>query len=217
MHHRARDLSGQTLGYLTVLSYQGSDGSRSLWSLRCVCGKEIILPAIEITKQQKRGVQASCGCMKRHTISTKRKTHGMSHHKAFAVWRSMIDRCTLPTHQAWKNYGGRGIKVCEEWRRSFSAFWADMGPTYKEGLTLERRDNSAGYSPQNCVWATYTRQARNRRANVLINTPWGQMTVAEAADRSGLNRTTLYYRVNAGVPDSRLFEAPDTSRKFTIW
>ena len=176
-----------------------------------------MLAATEIAKQQKRGIQASCGCMRNKTIAEKRTTHGMSRHKAFAVWRSMIDRCSLPTHQAWARYGGRGITVCDQWRKSFSAFWADMGPTYREGLTLERRDNSAGYSQQNCVWATRTRRARNKRTNVLINTPWGVMTVAEAADRSGLNRTTLYYRVNTGVPDHMLFEAPDTSRKFTTW
>ena len=217
MHHRAKDLSGQTLGYLTVVEYHGSDGRRSLWSLRCACGKIITLPAIEITKQQKKGVLASCGCMRRASIAAKKKTHGMSRHKAFAVWRSMLDRCRLPTHQAWRNYGGRGIRVCESWQGSFAAFWEDMGPTYREGLTLERRDNSAGYSPQNCVWATPIKQARNKRPNVVINTPWGRMTVAEAADRSGLNRTTLYYRVNNGVPEHRLFEAPDTSRKFTIW
>lgn len=175
------------------------------------------MQAVEIVKQQKRRVLASCGCMRRASIAARKTTHGMSGHKAFAVWRSMLDRCALPTHQAWHNYGGRGISVCKEWRGSFAAFWADMGPTYREGLTLERRDNSAGYSPENCVWATRKRQARNKRPNVLINTPWGRITVAEAADRSGLNRTTLYYRVNNGVPEHRLFEAPDTSRKFTIW
>lgn len=217
MHHRAKDLSRQTLGYLTVVKYHGSDGRRSLWLLRCLCAKEIVLPASEITKQQKRGVQASCGCMKKTTIAARKRTHGMSRHKAFAIWRSMLDRCTLPTHQSWHNYGGRGVTVCEEWRRSFQNFWADMGPTYQEGLTLERKDNSAGYGPTNCVWATPLKQARNKRTNAIINTPWGLMTVAEAADRAGLSRSTLYYRVNNGVPDHRLFEAPDTSRKFTIW
>lgn len=217
MHHRAKDLSGQTLGYLTVVKYHGSNGRRSLWLLRCRCGAAVVLAATEIAKQQKRGIQTSCGCMRNKTISEKRTTHGMSRHKAFAVWRSMIDRCSLPTHQAWARYGGRGITVCDQWRKSFSAFWADMGSTYREGLTLERKDNAAGYSPENCVWATPLKQARNKRTNVHINTPWGRMTVAEAADRSGLNRTTLYYRVNNGVPEHRLFEVPDTSRKFTIW
>lgn len=217
MHHRARDLSGQTLGYLTVIKYAGSNGAKSLWELECVCGTRKIIPAIEITKMQKKGVTASCGCKKRETISRKRSTHGMSGHKVFAVWRSMLDRCTLPSHQAWERYGGRGIAVCPEWRASFAAFWADMGPTYREGLTLERKDNSQGYSPDNCVWATRVAQARNTRSNVLVSTPWGEMTAAEAADRAGLNRTTVYYRISRGVPDHRLLEPPCFGRKFTTW
>ena len=210
-------MTGQTLGYLTVLGYRGSDGTHTLWALACVCGKEVILRAGEIGKQRKRGVWSSCGCKKRETISARRTTHGMSKHPAFAVWRSMNDRCHLPSHQAWRNYGARGIAVCERWRTSFAAFWGDMGPTYQSGLTLEREDNSKGYEPGNCVWATYRRQMRNTRRNVLINTPWGLITVAEAAERSGIGRSTLYYRVSTGVPESRLFEAPDSGRKFTIW
>lgn len=74
----------------------------------------------------------------------------------------MLQRCTSPTHPAWKNYGGRGITVCERWRRDFAAFFADMG-VRPEGLTLERVDNERGYSPENCTWATYAAQLKNRR------------------------------------------------------
>lgn len=216
MHHRAKDLSGQKLGYLTVSSFQGSDGKKSLWELVCVCGARKLMPATEITKQQKRGIVASCGCKRRETIGTRLRTHGMSRHKAFAVWRSMLDRCRLPSHQAWRNYGGRGITVCERWQRSFSTFWADMGSTYQDGLTLERVDNMSGYSPENCRWASRKRQARNKRSNSLVDTPWGSITVAEAAERSGIGRSTLYYRVGIGLTGPELFAAPDTSRKFTI-
>ena len=216
MHHRARDLSGQKLGYLTVLSYRGSDGKKSLWELQCVCGARKLMQGAEISKQQKRGIVASCGCKRRETIGARRRVHGMSRHKAFAVWRSMLDRCRLPSHQAWQHYGGRGVSVCERWQCSFSTFWADMGPTYQEGLTLERVDNMSGYSPENCRWASRKRQARNRRSNSLVDTPWGLITVAEAAERSGIGRSTLYYRVGIGLTGPELFATPDTSRKFMI-
>ena len=82
----------------------------------------------------------------------------------------MKDRCALPTHQAWRNYGGRGITVCARWAESFGNFWADMGPTYVPGLTLDRRDNEAGYSPENCRWTTYKVQANNRRVSSKTST-----------------------------------------------
>jgi hypothetical protein len=200
MHHRARDLTGFVVGYLTLTTYAGSDGTKSLWHAKCVCGKTITIPGTEAVKQQKRGIRASCGCMRRATISEKLTTHGMSRHPAFAVWRSMIDRCTLPTHQAWRNYGGRGIGVCEEWRASFAAFWSDMGPTYLHGLTLERKDNSAGYSAANCTWATTKRQANNTRRSRVIETPAGKMTAMQASEAYGVGYSTLLYRLDHDWP-----------------
>lgn len=215
MHHRARDIAGLRVGYLTALRYSRSDGKKSIWIVACDCGREIEMPASELGKKMKRGVRASCGCKKTQTLSEKHTTHGMSKHKAFAVWRSMIDRCSLPTHQAWHNYGGRGITVCERWRKSFRAFWEDMGPTYQKGLTLDREDNEENYEPNNCRWVTPKTQGRNTRLNRIIDTPWGRITVAEAAERSRLNYSTILYRIDNGVTDHKLlFSAPDFARKF---
>lgn len=203
MHPRAKDLNGFTVGYLTLTTYAGSDGKKSLWHAVCTCGKTITLPGTEAVKQKKRGVTASCGCTRRSTIGRKRTTHGMSKHPAFAVWRSMLDRCALPSHQAWHNYGGRGITVCAEWRDSFEAFWRDMGPTYRHGLTLERVDNSAGYSASNCTWATCKRQANNTRRSRHVDTPAGRMTVMQASEAYGVGYSTLLYRLDHGWPTDR--------------
>lgn len=211
MHHRAKDITGLRVGYLTALRYHGSDGKKSLWVVRCDCGAEKLMPASEMKKQAARGIVASCGCKRRESISTRRTQHGMSKHPAYAVWRSMCDRCRLPSHHAWHNYGARGITVCERWAASFAAFWADMGPTYRPGLTLDRIDNSAGYSPENCRWATYEQQANNTRMNRMV----GDKTATQLAQELGVKRSTMYYRLAKGVPVERLGEAPDVSRRFT--
>ena len=210
-----RDLTGQTFGYLTILRVSetpGGHGKRAIWWAQCVCGK-----ALEIRtdgfRSNRKPTPSSCGCMTSRLRSEGRKTHGMSRHKAFAVWRSMLDRCTLPSHQAWKNYGGRGITVCARWLNSFTNFWTDMGPTYQQGLTLDRRDNSRGYELENCHWVTPKAQARNTRANRIINTPQGPMLVCEAAEVSGIGMTTLLYRANHGWTGSEMFLPPKADNR----
>jgi hypothetical protein len=145
--------------------------------------------------------------------SQQHKQHGMSKHPAYWVWRSMRDRCRLSTHQAWKNYGARDITVCARWD-DFENFWADMGPTYQPGLTIERRNNNAGYSPENCYWATPKVQANNKRTNRRVETPDGEMTVAEAAECSGLGRGTLYSRLNRGWPAIDLFRPANLGNRW---
>jgi hypothetical protein len=200
MHHRAKDITGLRVGYLTAIRYQGSDGKKSIWEVACDCGKVILMEPSQLKKHAKRGVRCSCGCMRKATQSEKRTTHGMSKHPAFAVWRSMIDRCKLPTHQAYKNYGGRGITVCERWQQLFENFWEDMGEKYKPGLTLERLDNSLGYSKENCDWRTRKHQANNTRRNHWLETPHGRMTLMEASEFYGVGYTTLMYRLDHEWP-----------------
>lgn len=211
MHHRAVDITGQRFGFLVALDYAGSDGRKSRWHTRCDCGASRVHDASELRK----GRTKSCGCKSAALIAASRRTHGMSDHPAFHVWRDMLARCSRPTHQAWKNYGGRGISVDPAWQ-SFERFWEDMGPTYTAGLTLDRRDNSAGYAAGNCQWTTMKRQGRNKRNNTLCETPLGRMTVAETAEKSGIGVTTLLYRISAGVSGSALLTQPDVRNRFSI-
>ena len=161
------DLCGKQFGHLTVLSPHHSDGRRWYWSVRCQCGVEYVVFGKDLTRRD--GIRGCRSC----SMKGKHVTHGMTGHPVYAVWRSMCDRCRLPSHQAWHNYGGRGIKVCERWAESFANFWADMGPTYKRSatrkaqLTLDRKNNDGNYEPGNCRWATYTQQANNKRSTIL--------------------------------------------------
>lgn len=212
MHHRARDITDMRLNYLTAVSYAGSDGRKSLWLIRCDCGKEFVMPASEFLK----GKQKSCGCLRRKLIGDAQAKHRLSGHPIYHVWRSMKQRCLSPTAQAWKNYGGRGIRVCDRWLTSFENFWEDMHPGYRPGLSLDRIDVNGDYCPENCRWVTDKEQARNRRNTMFVETPAGRMPLTEASEKSGIGASTLQYRVDHGVQTSMLFTKPDVKNRFTI-
>lgn len=215
-HHKARNIEGLTVGYLRALAYHGSDGKKSIWKVICTaCQKQLYLAATELLKMQKRQVMASCGCQKNKTLRAKRKTHGMSKHPAYAVWRGMVDRCRLPSHAAWKNYGGRGVQVCDRWEQSFDAFWEDNKHGYRKGLTLDRIDNDGHYCPENTRWVDYHQQANNRRGNTRVPTPAGMMTVAEAARKFGINDSTILYRLAHNWPAHLLLAPPNVNNRYS--
>ena len=142
------------------------------------------------------------------------RSHGMSRHPAHNVWSAMRNRCYRQKDAGWKNYGGRGIKVCARWRWSFAQFWEDMGPTYKKGLCLERRDNNKGYSKANCVWATRFQQGQNKRNNRILKTPWGPLCFAETARRIGVCLSTLKNRLRDKWPADKLFVPPNSRNRY---
>lgn len=158
-----------------------------MWLFRCDCGIEVEKLPADLKKQ----ANPSAGPCGKERLAARRRTHGMSGHPAFAVWRSMLDRCRLPTHQAWHNYGGRGITVSPEWM-SFEAFWADMGPEYRPGLSIERMDNNGPYSKRNCRWATAREQARNTRRSLPVD-------LRKAHEQTGVPLSTLRYRWKHGL------------------
>jgi hypothetical protein len=119
-------------------------------------------------------------------------------HPIYNSWRGMIDRCTNPNNKQWHRYGGRGISVAPEWM-VFANFHRDMASGWAPGLSNDRINNDGNYEPGNCRWATPKVQRLNTTLRInMIDTPWGRMTLGEAAERSGLDRTTIYSRLQAG-------------------
>lgn len=130
---------------------------RKHWRCACTCGNEVMARP----KDFLRHLYKSCGCMRR----TKWTTHGMSYSHEYGCWQAMIARCENPKNERHKDYGGRGITVCPEWRGDFAAFFRDMGPGLQHE-SIDRKDPNKGYEKDNCRWATLEVQANNRRTTV---------------------------------------------------
>ena len=217
MQRDARDYTGHEYSYLTVIgrSEMRDSHGRHLWVVRCLRGEARTMDIRDLLRRERAGRPISCGCQKRKFISMANRRHGMSTHPAFAVWRSMKERCTDPKHPAWRNYGGRGITVCPAWMESFEAFWKDMGPTYLPGLELDRRDNEKGYSPENCQWVDRKLNARNRRGARTVELNGKLIPLKELSETSGIRYTTLLYRLDHGCPLEDLLTPPDTRNRFS--
>lgn len=208
---RVCNITGIRFGRLVVISRQGSTKrGHSLWKCECDCGGVSVVAAYNL----KNGHVTSCGCFRNELSSNKFKkantTHGKYNSPTYLTWKSMIARCTNETHKSFKNYGGRGITVCERWLL-FENFLCDMG-SRPEGKTLDRIDSNKGYFKENCQWQTMREQQRNRRNNRIIKTPDGEMCVSEAAIHYGINKSTLLTRINNGLSEFDSCTTPVKSR-----
>lgn len=209
------DLTGKKIGRLRVLG-RAKDRIRTNGQVRhqylvvCTCGTRKTVLASNLAS----GDVRSCGCL-RTEVATK---HGQSAKpsKAYRCWVSMIHRCENKGCRAYKNYGGRGITVCARWRDSFEAFFADMGPG-EPGTWLERIDNSKGYSPDNCCWATTAQQARNRRSNARFTHGNRTMVLSDWAKSANMNVATLASRLRRGIPFEKAISTAVLKRRKQSW
>lgn len=178
---------------LTVIGEAPLRNHLSHWRCLCDCGKEVVVSGHSLA----RGNTKSCGCMRGDS-------HGYSKTKLHTVWRNIKARCSNPKHPAYARYGGRGIKLCDEWL-VFSRFkdWA-LAHGYDESLTLDRVDNDADYAPDNCRWVDMKAQARNRSNNVRYR----GKTVGEWSELCGIKASTLYNRICKGWSLERAISEP---------
>lgn len=166
--------------------------------VRCICGVEKSMQKESFRRAK------SCGCLTRALISQARTRHGESDTPTWRTWKSMWDRCELRAHKSWPSYGGRGISVCPTWR-VYENFRADMGER-PAGAQLDRVDNSRGYSPDNCRWATPKQNCNNRRSNRVIEHNGQRLTLSQWAKALGVYPDTLSKRLASGWPLERAMQ-----------
>lgn len=199
---RHQDLAGQVFNRLTAVSrVENTNEGRARWRCVCACGGEKLVAAAEL----KKGRTQSCGCLAREQRqhNARAQSHDKSkrnHPRAKRAWENMLSRCYKPADRMYKSYGGRGIGVCQSWRDNFSVFLTDMGDP-PAGMTLDRVDNSLGYSPYNCRWASYVDQANNRRTNRIITIGDTSQTVAQWARQLGISCHVIHTRLYKGMSE----------------
>jgi len=197
------DLTGKVFSYLTVISYLSTareysgnpSDTGAIWRCICVCGKEVSIRATSLKSESTK----SCGCMKSHLSSLANVTHGLTKTPEYVTWRHMRERCNNTKHHAYDRYGGRGIAVCDRWG-SFKLFLEDMGKRPSLSFTIDRKDNDAGYSPDNCCWASKSQQAINKSNTMMITSEITGETLCATDWSIKLNgaKTIVGKRIKAG-------------------
>ena len=206
---RKLELAGRRFGRLVVLSEAGRNlDGKVTWLCLCDCGNTTVKSGPRL----KSGVNRSCGCL----IGGRNATHRMKGTRIYRIWANMLSRTRNPNASQYAVYGGRGITVCERWQ-SFENFYADMGPTYTEGLTIDRINSDGNYEPANCRWATPLEQGRNTRRNKWITYSGHTLIMSEWAAALGIPYKRLVDRDARGwSPERALTEGVPTEHLASV-
>lgn len=173
---------------------------------QCDCGNQIEVSTNSLNK----GNTKSCGCLHRDYLNNSRPNsikHGDSKSRLYTIWRDMKLRCYNEKQIGYKNYGARGIKVCDEWLYDFISFknWA-MDNGYQNDLTLDRLDNDGNYEPSNCKWSTQKEQSNHKRNNRYVVYRGEKHTIAEWSNLTGIAYHLIWSKLKNGYSVDDIFE-----------
>lgn len=199
----AVDATGQRFGRLTVVGRAANTkAGAARWRCVCDCGGE----STPTGRALRNGTTSSCGCYNRELArrkayvmgTTKAPKHNGSYSAIYRTWTSMLQRCYSPSAQQFKNYGARGITVCDRWRNDFAAFRSDVGEKPGPDYSLDRIDNDRGYEPGNVRWATWAQQNVNTRRTVMVDIGGQQRPLVHVIRERGLVYRTVQTRLRRG-------------------
>lgn len=190
MPARLIDITGNKYGMLTPIEYIG----KQKWLCRCECGKQ----SVHYAHHLKHGDVKSCGCMSEKWREESRGFHQESSTRLYHIWTSMKQRCYNSSHEGYKWYGGKGIKVCEEWLEYLPFMKWAMSNGYADNLMLDRIDGNKDYCPENCRFVTQIQQANNKCNNKYIEFDGERLTYSQWARKTGLSKQLIRRRILSG-------------------
>ncbi len=186
MYQKVKIVIGDKYGRLTPVAIAGKNRyGRTTYRCICDCGNEVVLEGSRIAH----GTVKSCGCL---------KGYGVSHSITYSSWRGAKWRCSYVKHPYYKYYGGKGVKMCQRWLKSFENFLKDMGERPSPEYTLDRIDPSGDYTPENCRWATIREQCNNRRNNRILTYKGKDYTASNFAREFNIPPGGVYYGLKKG-------------------
>lgn len=198
------DMSGKRYHSLVAVKPVGKMMNGNIkWLFVCDCGEECEIDGYAV----RTGKQISCSACGAERSKFASITHGMSESDEFKIWTDMNTRCYNENSTSYSNYGGRGIQLCERWKNSFEAFFADMGKRPSKGHSIDRKDVNGDYSPENCKWATAAEQAKNKRNNVLITIDGETRILSDWAKHFGVFTSTASLRYKRGYRGIDVFKS----------
>lgn len=213
MNKKIKDITGQTFNRLTAIEFVECKNGYACWKFQCSCGNQKILPGYSV----RNGSVKSCGCLAKEraretglarlNFKGERDENGTP--LLYKQYYTIKARCNNPKYKQYKDYGARGIKMCEEWENDFNVFydWA-MSHGYAENLTLDRIDNNKGYSPDNCRWADRRTQQNNMRNNVYLDWDGKHLTIAQWSRETGMKMSLIRNRYYRGWAAEKIFTTP---------
>lgn len=195
---------GKTFGRLIVLEDRGSQhGKGKKYLCKCSCGAD----KVALQSRLLRGETKSCGCLRRELASTRGIKHGLSSHRLYKTWNSMMQRCCDPTHYAYNRYGGRGITVCQRWH-DVRAFIQDNNGSALPGLSIDRIDNDGNYEPGNCRWVQPFVQNANRANSIRLTYDGKTLSLKEWSSITKISVNCLQLRLQRHWSVERALTTP---------